>query len=332
MTTQSKVFIASSSEGLDVAKAVRRLLLNELADKAKVEPWTRRFELSATYIESLEKIAVEADFAVLVLTPDDVTTSRKKEKLAPRDNVIFELGLFMGALGRERCYLVHEDRPDLKLPSDLLGVKSATFKSPNDGDLEAALDAGCALIAKRITNLGVRQKLSPDVGAEQTSVRTLCDRMKGTWWERVTLGGIHSLSLLQIDLDDLHNSVHLRGQSYDAEGSLMAYWRSYLARVDREEGKVLYLWQGWHPASPSARPEDRFHGFGEIEFEIPGETIEPITGGKGKFWDVNETHPEKTVAKVSQFRRVMDKGEISTMISGKDKQKRVLVMKRLLDW
>ena len=121
------VFIASSTEGLEVTKAVRALLLQELRDEAKVTPWTREFALSATYIESLEKASQDADFAVLVLTPDDIAISRTKKKPAPRDNVIFELGLFMGCLGRERCFIVNEKNPNLKLPTDLLGVNPATF-------------------------------------------------------------------------------------------------------------------------------------------------------------------------------------------------------------
>jgi Predicted nucleotide-binding protein containing TIR-like domain len=191
MSARSKVFIASSSEGIDVATAVRRLLLSELDQIAEIESWTRAFELSATYIESLEEIADKSDFAVMVLTPDDVTTSRKKQKKAPRDNVIFELGLFMGRLGRDRCYLVQEDRPDLKLPSDLLGLKAATFKRPESGDLKAALDAKVALIAERISQLGVRNKLGPATDAAQRSLRIFCERLKGAWWERITIGDKH---------------------------------------------------------------------------------------------------------------------------------------------
>ena len=48
--------------------------------------------------------------------------SRKKKQAAPRDNVIFELGLFMGALGRERTFIVKPRHVDIKIPSDLLGV------------------------------------------------------------------------------------------------------------------------------------------------------------------------------------------------------------------
>src|SRR5437764_954979 len=125
---QVRVFIASSAEGLEIANATRERLIVKLGDAVDVRVWTREFDLSATYIESLERASGEADFAVMVLTPDDVTSSRRVETMAPRDNVVFELGLFMGSLGRERCYIVCEDRPDLKLPTDLLGVKTAAFQ------------------------------------------------------------------------------------------------------------------------------------------------------------------------------------------------------------
>src|SRR5215471_10873168 len=108
---QPKIFVASSTEGLEVAKTVRSLLGDALRGSAEPVPWTRAFDLSATYIESLEKAAEEADFAVIVMTPDDLTISRDRKRVAPRDNVVFELGLFMGSLGRERCYVVME-RPE----------------------------------------------------------------------------------------------------------------------------------------------------------------------------------------------------------------------------
>lgn len=332
MATRSKVFIASSSEGLDVATAVRRLLLGELDQIAEVEPWTRAFELSATYIESLEKVADQADFAVLVLTPDDVTTSRKKEKLSPRDNVVFELGLFMGGLGRERCYLVQEDRPDLKLPSDLLGVKSVTFKRPENGDLKAALDAKCALIAERIAKLGIRYKVSPDASAAQRALRAFLDRLQGTWWERIAFGGKHWLSFFQIDFDEILNSVQLRGVSYDADGALIAHWSSVVARVSKDESKILYQWQGWYPESSIASPQDRFHGFGEMEFDVSREAGDPVVRGQGRFWDVDEAHPERTVVKTTQLRRLRDKSDILAMTGGKEKDIRSVVARTLRDW
>jgi predicted nucleotide-binding protein len=166
------VFIASSSEGLEVAKAVRALLLHELQDEARITLWTREFYLSATYIESLEKASQEADFAVLVVTPDDITISRDKKKSAPRDNVVFELGLFMGCLGRDRCLIVDEERPDLKLPSDLLGVHRATFSQSARQELRDALEVPCLLIAERIAKLGAT--------VMQLKIPGFCGRITGT--------------------------------------------------------------------------------------------------------------------------------------------------------
>jgi len=86
---------------------------------------------SATAIESLEKATSEYDFAVIVLARDDVLAKDAGDELKARDNCVFEAGLFMGALGRERCFLVNSvDRKEL--PSDLAGITYLPFKEPND--------------------------------------------------------------------------------------------------------------------------------------------------------------------------------------------------------
>jgi predicted nucleotide-binding protein len=123
--TGSKVFVASSSEGLNVVNAVHALLQRALNGTADVRPWPKEFQLSKAYIESLESLLDASDFSVLVLTPDDLMISRNAERLSPRDNVVFELGLFFGRLGRERCFILKPADLDLKLPSDLLGIESA---------------------------------------------------------------------------------------------------------------------------------------------------------------------------------------------------------------
>lgn len=124
--TEPVIFIGSSSEGLSVAKCIQKYLLRH--------PFVPRiwsdgvFECSKTTIEDLMQITKETDFAVLVLTPDDVTKSRGKNKPSPRDNVVFEMGLFMGALSRERTYIVAPRKLDIKIPTDLLGVKCLLYQ------------------------------------------------------------------------------------------------------------------------------------------------------------------------------------------------------------
>lgn len=328
MTARSNVFIASSSEGLELATVVRQLLLTELESVAQIQPWTRAFELSATYIESLEKIVAAADFAILVLTPDDLTHSRSIETLSPRDNVVFELGLFMGGLGRERCIVVHESRPDLKLPSDLLGVRAATFKRPADGNLKAALDAKCALIAERVIALGARHKVDPAIVAARSADRLFFERLQGAWWERISVTGRHTLCFLQIEWNAALDAAELRGDTFDDQGQLTSHWSGVVMRILREERKILYHWQGWYPNSP----QDRFHGFGEFEFELPAATAEVPTRGRGRFWDVDETRPGNTIIKSAQLRRVRDAVELAAMTDGRDRNLQPMIVTRLRAW
>lgn len=324
------IFIASSSEGYGIVEAIHLLLLQKLRDKAEVDPWPREFDLSATYIESLEKTSRKADFAVLVVTPDDLTISRDKKKWAPRDNVVFELGLFMGCLGRERCFIVHEEGVDLKLPTDLLGVKPATFKRLAGQDLKRALDPACLLIGDRIANLPTRFKLSQDALGAQAAIRRFCDSIEGAWWERITREDASALSFFRIEADDLLNSVSLTGRSYDKEGAQAANWKSVIARVDHEGEKVLYHWSGWHSRPDMAHLP--FHGFGEMEFDKPLQPDAPVNRGGGKFWNVDESHPEKTIVKPIRLRRVQDQKDVATMTDGSEKAVRALIKKTILEW
>src|SRR3954447_14498794 len=100
------VFIGSSTEGLEYARAVRGLI----QDAAEATVWNEGFfGPGTTIIERLAQEADRFDFAVVILTPDDLLASQARpdgEGLTPRDNVIFELGLFMGSLGRTRTFLL----------------------------------------------------------------------------------------------------------------------------------------------------------------------------------------------------------------------------------
>jgi predicted nucleotide-binding protein len=77
------------------------------------------FGLSQGTLESLVDAVERFDFAVIVLTADDVIIMRETRTQTPRDNVMFELGLFMGAIGRGRTFVVCPNTPGLTLPSDL---------------------------------------------------------------------------------------------------------------------------------------------------------------------------------------------------------------------
>jgi predicted nucleotide-binding protein len=119
------LFIGSSKEHLPVAEALASGLPKTLAS---VTLWSDGvFGASSFAIESLETQVGIADFAVLVVGADDQVTSRGVASDAPRDNVVFELGLFMGALSRSRTFLLTPMGRKVKIPTDLLGLTTLQF-------------------------------------------------------------------------------------------------------------------------------------------------------------------------------------------------------------
>jgi hypothetical protein len=152
--TRPALFVGSSSEGLRIAQAVQVVL-----DPAcEVELWTQgTFGLTQGTLESLVLAVSHFDFALLVLTADDMTVSRGTQRPAARDNVLFELGLFIGALSRDRTFMLYDRKHPPTLPSDLAGITAATFEPHTSGNLEAALGAPCAKIRSTVERLGVRK-------------------------------------------------------------------------------------------------------------------------------------------------------------------------------
>lgn len=129
-----RVFIGCSTEGLRYAKIIQL----QLAQGTRTVIWSQGvFGLSRGTLESLVAEREKYDYAVLVLTPDDTRIKREREGSIPRDNVIFELGLFMGALGRERVFVVVQKGTEL--PTDLAGIMPAAFDPEDDINIVSTL-------------------------------------------------------------------------------------------------------------------------------------------------------------------------------------------------
>jgi hypothetical protein len=152
--SRPSVFIGSSSEGYDVARAIEAILKDALKE-VDVTLWKNGvFGLGQGTLESLVKAIHKFDFAILVLTPDDVTESRDIRTNSPRDNVLFEAGLFMGRLGRERVFIIYPRNKDMKLPSDFAGVTVATYEEVGNTDLRSAISAASYDMIDTIRRLG----------------------------------------------------------------------------------------------------------------------------------------------------------------------------------
>ena len=126
--SRPRVFIGSSKEAIEIAREIEL----QLADETYPSLWKNSFEISTIIIESLIENLMQFDFAVFVLNADDLLTSRDVTSKCPRDNIIFEIGLFMGHLGRSRVFLVREDKDKIKLPSDFAGILTATYDGQRD--------------------------------------------------------------------------------------------------------------------------------------------------------------------------------------------------------
>jgi predicted nucleotide-binding protein len=145
-----RLFVGSSREGMQIAEAIQANLEHDM----ECTIWNQgAFGLSQTRIESLEQqLKNNSEFAVLVIHPDDVTESRGEKAASPRDNVIFELGLFMGILGRSHTFMIRPHHADLKMPSDLAGITIATYDDQrSDGNFRGAVTSACAEIKRAIT-------------------------------------------------------------------------------------------------------------------------------------------------------------------------------------
>lgn len=116
-----RIFIGSSKEGQPIAEQVQ----SELSAVGECVLWITHFDFGNSAYEDLVKKLSLFDYGVLVATADDVTVSRGVEKPSPRDNVVFEFGLFAGRLGRQRAFLLAES--GIKILSDLNGITLPFF-------------------------------------------------------------------------------------------------------------------------------------------------------------------------------------------------------------
>ncbi|GAD58294.1 MULTISPECIES: TIR domain-containing protein [Brevundimonas] len=147
-----RVFLISSAEALPVARVIQSALAH---DSFLVTLWTDGVFRATSYaLESLETAVDESDFAIAVAHSDDLTLFRGEEWPAPRDNVVFELGLFMGRLGRKRAILMEPREDKVKLPSDLSGITTIPYSYEPGKDAQARMAPACNILRDHINEWG----------------------------------------------------------------------------------------------------------------------------------------------------------------------------------
>lgn len=147
-----RVFIISSAEALPIAREIQNAFMH---DPFLTAIWTDGVFRATNYtLQDLEAQVDNSDFAIAIAHADDLTESRGKDWPSARDNVVFELGLFMGRLGRARAILMEPRDEKIKLPSDLAGITTITYRFEKGADAPALLAPACNMLRQHINDLG----------------------------------------------------------------------------------------------------------------------------------------------------------------------------------
>ena len=158
-----RIFLGSSGKQQKLLQAIMR----GLEDVAQVVPWTTSFNPGVTTLERLLELTREVDFAAFLFARDDwtantppVADASATGQASPRDNVVFEAGLFGGVLGMRRTFILHAN--GAKLPSDLLGLTCVRY-----GDATTAAEM-------KVVNQKLRNAIENEWGTS---------RIEGAWWQ-----------------------------------------------------------------------------------------------------------------------------------------------------
>jgi CAP12/Pycsar effector protein, TIR domain len=299
-----RIFLGSSGKQERLLQALTR----GLEDVAHVEPWTTSFTPGTTTLDRLLELAHEVDFAAFVFAQDDWTTSGatassspESAQASPRDNVVFEAGLFGGALGMRRTFILHAS--GAKLPSDLLGLTCVRY---GEATTPAEMRAVNQKLRNAIENVG------------------RVARIEGLWWQfSLTERGPRepsAVSLLRVSRDR-DGALELSGRSWQEDGTLSARYWSEAARERKEPSGVFYCWKGERPRDPNA---PQLEGTGEIR-------LESVDRAAGYFTTRADTHPKVNARTAGIYLRA-DPEDMTILDSRDDRQRAELIAERLRHW
>ena len=297
-----RIFLGSSGQQEKLLQALTR----GLQDIADVEPWTTVFSPGVSTLDRLVELTREVDFAAFVFAQDDWTSKgaspdESSGQASPRDNVVFEAGLFGGALGIRRTFILHAN--GAKLPTDLLGLTSIRY----DPDTTPA-------IVRQIN-----QKLRQAIDAEGR-----ISRLEGDWWQLSLTARTElepsAVSLLTIRRDRAR-SLEVAGRSWQADGTLSARYWSEASKELVDPAGIFYFWKGERPRQANA-PE--LEGTGEIKLESVDRA--------GGYFTTRSDGADAFLARTSGIYLRADPGD-TDVLNGNDAAARAaLIERRIEEW
>lgn len=213
-----KVFIGSSLEHLDYAESVQ-LNIGEM-EGIKAQCWNQGVFQPGHYpLEDLLNQLGKTSFGIFVLAPDDFIEIRGKKYSIVRDNVLFEMGMFYGALGRERTFFIAPQNTEeqFRIPSDLEGINYAryTWESSED-DFDQRVGAACAQIKRRIK--AEMKNIIPRDAIEKYAVFSEFDEVYDSLFQSsktVTTAFIHSRRWRESNLNSINKFLNKKESHWD---------------------------------------------------------------------------------------------------------------------
>ena len=294
-----RIFLGSSGKQAELLDAIAR----GLEDVADVEPWMTTFNPGRSTLDRLVELSQEVDFAAFVFAQDDWTTTDVSQtgEASPRDNVVFEAGLFGGALGIRRTFILHAHGS--RLPSDLLGLTSVRY-DPATG----SADIG-----------EINEKLRKAIETEGRR-----GPVEGLWWQlsltERSEGEPSAVSLLRISRDR-YGGLNVNGRAWQEDGTLSARYWSEATKERRDPACIFYFWKGERPRHPNS---PQLEGTGEITVETP----DRATG----YWITRSDRDPALNARTSGVYLRADATDLQVMESGSEGARAELIAQRLREW
>jgi predicted nucleotide-binding protein with TIR-like domain len=294
-----RIFLGSSSEQTKLLRAIAK----GLSDVADVEPWTTTFNPGRSTLDRLVELSQEVDFAAFVFAQDDWTTTSASQsgQASPRDNVVFEAGLFGGALGIRRTFILHAH--DSKLPSDLLGLTSVRY-DPDTSPAEIR---------------AINQKLRKAIETEGRRAP-----VEGLWWQLSLTARSEfepsAVSLLRISRDR-DGGLSVTGRAWQEDGTLSARYWSEAAKERRDPPGIFYFARVERPRHPNA---PQYEATGEI-------TVESADRATGYWTTRSDREPELTTRTSGVYLRA-DPLDLQVLEDGSEAERAELIAQRLREW
>ena len=299
-----RIFLGSSGKQAKLLQALTR----GLEDVAHVEPWTTSFNPGTTTLERLVEIAHEVDFAAFVFARDDWTSTNvsaspppEAGQASPRDNVVFEAGLFGGVLGMRRTFILHAS--GAKLPTDLLGLTCIRYGETVTG---AEMKA-------------INQKLRTAI---ESSGRVA--RIEGCWWQysltERTAREPSAVSLLRI-ARDRNGALEVAGRGWRENGTLSSRYWSVAVKEKEDPAGIFYYWNGERPVDPDA---PQLYGTAEIR-------LESADRASGYWTTQSPTQPDLN-ARTSGIYVRTDFEDLGVLDGPDDSRRAELIAERLKRW